>query len=54
MTIIGILLVAIGAAVGLTSPIAYNGQWLLGLIISLIGLALVIAHATITIERNKK
>ena len=54
MTIIGILLVAIGAAFGLTSPIAYNGQWLLGVIISLIGLALVIAHATITIERNKK
>ncbi len=52
MTIIGILLVAIGAAVGLTSPIAYNGQWLRGVLSSVIGVALVIAHATITLERK--
>lgn len=54
MTILGLLAIIAGLFTGLSSPIAYNGQWLLGVIISLIGLALVIAHATITIERNKK
>ncbi|QLF84547.1 membrane protein [Microbacterium phage Rie18] len=53
MTIIGILLVAIGAAVGLTSPIAYNGQWLLGLIVAVAGLALCGIHTAITSKEKK-
>ncbi|UYL85359.1 membrane protein [Microbacterium phage Hager] len=53
MTIIGILLIAIGAAVGLTSPIAYNGQWLLGLIVAVAGLVLCGIH-TATTSKEKK
>ncbi len=53
MTVIGILLVAIGAAVGLTSPIAYNGQWLLGLIIAILGVALCGIHTAITSKEKK-
>lgn len=41
MTIAGLALIVVGLAVGLTSPIAYNGQWLLGGIIAALGLALI-------------
>lgn len=42
MTIAGFILIVVGLVVGLTTPIetAYNGQWLLGLIISAAGLTL--------------
>lgn len=53
MTVIGILLVAIGAAVGLNSSVAYNGQWLLGFIIAILGVALCGIHAAITIKEKK-
>ncbi|QGH74017.1 membrane protein [Microbacterium phage MortySmith] len=53
MTIIGILLILAGAAIGLTSPIAYNGQWLLGLIIAFAGLALAAIHTAITSKEKK-
>ena len=53
MTIIGILLIVAGAAVGLTSPIAYNGQWLLGLLIALAGVALCGIHTALTSKEKK-
>ncbi|AWY04520.1 hypothetical protein SEA_GILDA_65 [Microbacterium phage Gilda] len=53
MTLIGILLIIAGAAIGLTSPIAYNGQWLLGLIIAVAGLALAAIHTAITSKEKK-
>ena len=40
MTIIGLVLIVVGAIVALTTDIAYNGQWLLGFIIAIAGLAL--------------
>lgn len=54
MTLLGILLIIIGMFIGLNSPIAYNGQWLLGVIIAVVGLAFVIIHSITSIERNKK
>lgn len=50
MTIVGIILVLVGAAIGLTSPIAYNGQWLLGFLFAIAGVALAAAH---TIKEKK-
>lgn len=52
MTIIGILMVLVGAAVGLTSPIAYNGQWLIGFLIALTGVALCGIHTHNTKEKK--
>ena len=46
MTILGLLLVFVGLLVGLTSPIAYNGQWLLGVVIAVAGVVLVIRQTT--------
>lgn len=40
MTLTGLVLIVVGAAVALTAPIAYNGQWLLGLLLALVGLGL--------------
>ena len=38
MTVIGLALIVVGAIVALSTNIAYNGQWLLGLIIAMVGL----------------
>lgn len=46
MTIAGIVLVLVGSLVGLTSPVAYNGQWLIGFLIALGGVALAAHHTT--------
>lgn len=40
MTLAGLLLIVAGAAVALTAQFAYNGQWLLGLLLALAGSAL--------------
>jgi uncharacterized membrane protein len=40
MTIVGLLLIVIGMFIALGSSFAYNGQWLLGFIIALAGVAL--------------
>lgn len=50
MTVAGIILVLIGMAVGLTGGVPYNGQWLLGLLIAIAGVALAAAH---TIKEKK-
>jgi hypothetical protein len=47
MAVLGLLAVVVGMFIGLSSPIAYNGQWLLGLICSIGGVALVALHTTI-------
>jgi hypothetical protein len=52
MTIVGIILVLVGAAVGLTSPTAYNGQWLLGFLIAIAGVALAARHTHTTKEKK--
>lgn len=39
MTVVGLVLMGFGTWVGLTAP-NYNGQWLLGLMLALAGLAL--------------
>ncbi len=53
MTIIGLLAIVAGLFIGLSSPIAYNGQWLLGLICSLSGAILVGLHTAITSKEKK-
>jgi len=52
MTIVGILLILVGAAVGLINPIPYNGQWLLGLLIAIAGVALCGIHTFTTKEKK--
>lgn len=46
MTIAGLALVVIGAIVGLSGTVPYNGQWLLGLLITIVGFALVTRHSS--------
>ena len=46
MTIVALVLVLVGSFVGLTSPIPYNGQWLIGFLIALAGVALAFRHST--------
>lgn len=43
MTVAGFVLILVGLVVGLTTPIqtAYNGQWMLGFAMSILGLLLV-------------
>jgi len=52
MTLIGLLLVLVGAAVGLTGSIPFNGQWLLGLMIAITGVALCGVHTFRTKEKK--
>lgn len=53
MTILGLLAIVAGLFIDLSSPIAYNGQWLLGLICSLGGVVLVGLHTAITSKEKK-
>lgn len=40
MTLLGLVLVLLGMGIGLTAEHAFNGQWLLGLIMAAVGVAL--------------
>ncbi|UAJ16161.1 membrane protein [Microbacterium phage TinyMiny] len=51
MTVLGLLLIIVGAFVGLTGSIPYNGQWLLGFLIAIVGWALCAYHTYITKEK---
>lgn len=37
---IGLTLILVGMVVGLTAPVAYNGQWLIGFILAITGTVL--------------
>jgi len=39
ITFLGLFFILVGMFVGLSSPIPYNGQWLLGFLIAFVGLA---------------
>ena len=52
MTIAGLFLVLVGALVGLTSTIPYNGQWLLGLMIAIAGVVMCGVHTFKTKEKK--
>lgn len=53
MTVLGLALVALGAVVAFTNNLLYNGQWLLGLLIALSGVALCAVHTFTTKENNQ-
>lgn len=40
MTVVGLALILVGMVVALFARVAYDGQWLLGLILALIGVGL--------------
>lgn len=53
MTIAGIALVLVGLVFGLTGATApYNGQWLLGFLFAIAGVALVARHTYNTREKK--
>jgi hypothetical protein len=52
MTVLGIALVLVGAAVGLTGSTPYNGQWLLGFLIAIAGVAVCGIHTHNTKEKK--
>lgn len=52
MTLIGLFLVLVGAAVGLPGVTTFNGQWLLGLLIAITGVVLCGVHTFRTKEKK--
>ena len=52
MTVAGIILVLVGSLVGLTGSTPFNGQWLLGFLIAIAGVALAARHTHTTKEKK--
>lgn len=50
MTVAGVALILLGMVVAFTAEFAYNGQWLLGFLLAIAGVAIAATH---TIKEKK-
>ena len=52
MTVAGIILILLGMGIALFAEFAYNGQWLLGFLLAIAGVALAARHTYNTREKK--